>query len=170
MTIEKMIAMTAELTGTELSARAIAMMVSDLSEYAAEDVTVALKRCRRECRYKLTLADIIERLPNQPLIGAAAWEIALRAELWLDRYKTIIVPLAIWVAFPHRLVALNDMYGARIAFCAAYPEALRLHGREVHLRIGLHETRNRQQIMQDAFMAGILPSANLKQLEDNHVR
>ena len=166
MTIEKTIAATAELTGASLTAQSIAVMVADLAEYPAGDVTEALTRCRRECRRGLTLADILDRMPNQPPGPDEAWEIALRAEPWLGKYHSVVAPMAIIDAFPRKLAAANDWIGARLAFRAAYPEARRRHGRHVYLRIGTGETRTRHAIICDAVNAGIISeTANVPLLE-----
>ena len=161
MSIERTIAATAELTGASLTAQAIAVMVADLAEYPAGDVTEALTRCRRECRRGLTLADIIDRMPSQPPGPDEAWELALRAEPWLPRGETLVIPRAIKEAFPFKLVAANDMYGARLAFRAAYPEAKRKHGRQVYLRIGEGETLTRAQVLTHAVERGIIPHTDV---------
>ena len=64
MQVEHMIAAVAEITGTELSPQAIAMMAGDLAEHPSADVMEALTRCRRELKGRLTLAEILERLPT----------------------------------------------------------------------------------------------------------
>lgn len=58
---------TAQIAGSALSMPASAAMLQDLRPYGEDAVMQALRRCRRECRGRLALADIFARLP-----GAAA--------------------------------------------------------------------------------------------------
>ena len=162
MSIERTIAATAELTGASLTAQAIAVMVADLTaDFPSEWIEEALIRCRRECRHGLTLADILDRMPHQPPGPDEAWELALRAEPWLPRGETLVIPLCIMEAFPFKLVKANDMYGARLAFRAAYPQARRSRGSQVYFRVGADERRTKQQILSDAAEQGIIPHANI---------
>lgn len=62
--LEEALVYTAEAMGGKLSAPAVEIMVSDLQEYPPEEVLVALKRCRHECRGWLALVDILERIPS----------------------------------------------------------------------------------------------------------
>ena len=66
--IVRAIAKTAEIIGTPLSPDVLAIMASDLVEEAESEqaIGLALARVRKECKYKLTLADILERLPLAP--------------------------------------------------------------------------------------------------------
>ena len=61
--IAKGLSAAAEVIGTSLSDTAAEIMLRDLSRYEYQDVIEALGRCCRECKYKLTLADIVDRLP-----------------------------------------------------------------------------------------------------------
>lgn len=58
------IAVTAELTGTQLSDNAMAVMTEDLLVYPLDKFLIAFERCRRELKGKLTLAAILERIDN----------------------------------------------------------------------------------------------------------
>ena len=58
------LAVTAELTGTELSEPAARVMANDLAAYPVQQVLGALTRCRRELKGRLTVAAILERLDD----------------------------------------------------------------------------------------------------------
>ena len=84
MGLEEALAMSAAaMGGPELKASAIEMMVEDLKGLPADEVLTALARCRRECRGRLALVDILDRIPSYrgyrppPLIRNAhtpAWQ------------------------------------------------------------------------------------------------
>ncbi len=67
------IAVTAELTGTQLSEPAARVFLQDLSKYPLPQVLGALVRCRRECKGRLTLADVISRLDDGRPGPEEAW-------------------------------------------------------------------------------------------------
>lgn len=58
------IAVTAELTRTQLSEMAARVMAQDLAEYPEHQVLAALVRCRRELRGQMTIADVLNRLDD----------------------------------------------------------------------------------------------------------
>ena len=128
---------TAELLGTPLSTDALEVMANDLIELAEteNDVLVALMRVRREHKGRLTLAAILERLPNRPMDADAAWDIAMRSKLW-DEDATIVLPQAIFCAFPFAVWNTGDKVAARMAFKANYPECARKSGDAVEISLG----------------------------------
>ena len=60
--LKQALAVTAELTGTALSAAAVDVMVDDLQTHDTAAVLSALNRCRRELTGRLSLAAILERI------------------------------------------------------------------------------------------------------------
>ena len=54
-----------EATGTQWSDDTVSYVLAKLSGREEADVLVALERCIERCKYKLTLADILECLPSQ---------------------------------------------------------------------------------------------------------
>ena len=76
----KAIAVTAELTGTELSEAAKQVMVQDLSTYPLEQVIPALNRCRQELKGKLTIADVVNRLQDGRPGPEEAWALTPKSE------------------------------------------------------------------------------------------
>lgn len=120
------IAVTAELTGTELSEVAIRVMESDLAAYPETAVLRALDRCRKELKGRLTLAAALDRVaecdgrPGKE----EAWSIALASN---DESETVVwteeVAQAMSVASP--LLEARDKVAARMAFCETYERIVR---------------------------------------------
>ncbi len=87
--IAEMVAVTAEVMGTELSGAALCLFVDDLAPLSIDQIGHALARCRREIRGKngfpptLTIADVLERagVVSESAIGdaecRAAWDAML---------------------------------------------------------------------------------------------
>lgn len=115
--IARALAVTAELTGAELSEAAMDVMVHDLAGYPEPQVMGALTRCRRECRTRLTLADVITRLDDGRPGPEEAWAMVPRDEattcVWTDEARE-----AWGVALP--IINEGDMVAGRVAFLEAY--------------------------------------------------
>jgi hypothetical protein len=92
-----MLAVTAEVMGTELSAPALSAFVNDLIVFPDEVIERALVRCRREIRGKngfpptLTIADVLDRVgvvsesEVECAEWRAAWDVTVR---YADKYIT----------------------------------------------------------------------------------
>ena len=143
-------------------------MAEDLSAYPDEDVRRALKRCRLECKGRFTTADAVDRLPDRPMGADAAWDIAMRARIW-DEDATLVVPRAIFQAFPFGIWGEGDKVGARMAFRDAYPAKLAAHGDAIEVSLGL-DVRRRIPAVLEAMRTGLIaePTARrmLPQLTD----
>lgn len=115
------IAVAAEVTGTELSEAAIRAMEYDLAAYPEDAVLKALTRCRRECKHRLTLADVIERLQGSDGRPTAdeAWSIALVLMDEAASSATTDEIMTAWGA-ARTIYQDGDKVGARMAFRAAY--------------------------------------------------
>lgn len=113
----KAVAVTVELTGTEISPEAARVMCEELSAYPEIQVMGALARCRRELRFRLTLADIIQRLDDGRPGPDEAWSMIPR-----DEYQTVVwteeMARAMRAAQP--LLDVGDQVAARMAFKDAY--------------------------------------------------
>lgn len=119
--IDKALTVACELTGTELSAAAKAVMVEDLMVYPLSDVLNALNRCRRELTGRLTLAAVMERI-DSGLIGADE-AFGLLAEAYKNEALTVVVPEIALLAMgggANGLLAAGDKTGARMAFKESY--------------------------------------------------
>ena len=125
--VVKAIAVTAELTGTQLSADAMKAMASDLAgEHYESAIMAALTRCRRELPGRLTQAAVVERIEQADGRPGAneAWGIALSA---FDEAATVILNEEINEAMAAARPVMNsgDDIGARMAFRDAYERVVR---------------------------------------------
>lgn len=115
------IAVTAELTGTELSKVAGKVMAEDLARFNECQVLGALTRCRRELKGRLTLADVIARLDDGRPGVEEAWAMIPKSErdtvVWTDE-------MARAMGVAHSLLSNGDSIGARMAFKEAYQREL----------------------------------------------
>ena len=70
------------MTGTKLGENAFRVMLARLGKEDPGRVKAALSRCAEECKFKVTLADILERLPKTPdqvpKDPEAAWDMAIK--------------------------------------------------------------------------------------------
>ena len=111
------LAVTAELTGTELSKAAVKVMAMDLAVYPLAQVLGALTRCRRELKSRLTIAAIIERLDDGRPGPNEAWAMIPQDEsgsvVWTEEMAE-----AFGVAAP--LLHEGQTIAARSAFMEAY--------------------------------------------------
>lgn len=111
------LAVTAELTATELSEAAARVMAADLSAYPIDQVLGALTRCRRELKGRLTIAAVIERLDDGRPGPDEAWAMIPVDEqgscVWTEEMSA-----AYGVALP--LLKEGERIPARMAFREAY--------------------------------------------------
>lgn len=119
------IAVTAELTCTQLSAIAQATMAEELLSCNVAAVILALKRCQREVRPGcFTLGAVLERIDDGRPGSDEAWAIALDAQ---DEACTVVWCVEIQKAFgiARPVLAAGDKIGARMAFRNAYERLVR---------------------------------------------
>jgi hypothetical protein len=150
------VAVTAELTGSELSEAAIRAIVQDLSGYPQEQVFKALRKCRRELTGKLTLAQIISRIDGGHPSADEAW-----AQVSTDdEGRTLVVTKQAMAAMEdaRHLLADGDRVGARMAFKKRYEETLdrcRDRNEPPDWFVSLGSDRNsRAEVIADALAAG----------------
>lgn len=119
--LSEIIGATFEVLGQDFTPAALNLMVDDLSPYPFSETRHALARCRTEAKGRLTLANIIERIPsaNAHLPAAEAWALALSSREELD---TIIWngEVAGAMADARPILELGDKVGARMAFLSSY--------------------------------------------------
>lgn len=116
--LSKMLAVTAELTGTDLSAAAAEIMARELATYFDRaQVLRALGKCRRELKGRLTMVAIIERLDDGRPGPEEAWAMMPRDEAQSVIWSAEMAE-AFGVAGP--LLEAGDRVGARMAFKEAY--------------------------------------------------
>lgn len=164
--IAKAIAVTSFIvTGNEINAAALDVMVEDLVPYGSSYVLDALSRCRRECRGRLTLADILERMTSADGRPDAdeAWMNALLAE---DEAATVVwteeAQKAFAIARP--ALAIRDKVGARMAFKAAYDrmvKAARERNEPARWSASLgYDVEERRHVLENAVLAGHIPASH----------
>lgn len=153
--VEKALAVVLEVTGTRLSDAAVSAILARLGDYDADKVVAALRRCMDECKHRLTLADILERIPGRAMGAEEAWGIALKARVY-DEQATVVVPEAVFRAFPFEL--WPDRIAARMAFRERYPALAAECGEGVHVSLG-HDAGSREQAIEEAVQLGHITSA-----------
>lgn len=163
--ITKALAVTAELTGTELSAISLKAMEAELSQYPVRAVLDALNRCRRELTGRLTLAAVLERInaiDGRPTANEA-WAIALRG---FDEAQTIVtneeINEAMHAARP--VLDAGDEVGARMAFRDAYERIVSLNRANGDVpkwypSLGT-DKRLREMVIADAASKGLIDSTH----------
>ena len=154
-TILAALTVTAELIGTQFSPAAYDAMLDELEQYPEKDVLAALHRCRRECRGRLALADILERLPGTSKMGPeAAWNEALRKQIWREDI-TVVTRRAIFCSFPFDTWEEQDKVAARVGFIETYPGNLAIYGDEVHVSLG-RDSAGRKAAISEAVQTGLI--------------
>lgn len=151
------VAVTIELTGTELSEGAIRVFASQLECYPLEQVLGALSRCQRELKGKLTIASVVERLEDGRPGVEEAW-----AMLPMDEASTVVwteeMASAWGLAGP--LMADGDRVGARMAFKEKYAQLVQIARSEGkppkwYPSLG-HDHHGREAILTEAVRLGRL--------------
>jgi hypothetical protein len=169
VTVLKALAVTAELTGTQLSQGGAKVMASDLSDYPETQVLGALARCRKELRGRLTVADVVSRLEDGRPGPEEAW-----AMLPFDENQTIVwteeMAGAWGVALP--LISDGDRIAARMAFLETYRSRVakaRDAGICVRWTVSLgHDPRQRAAALEQAARAGRLSADQVMRLIIDH--
>lgn len=114
------ITVTAELTGTQLSANAAAVMAEDLLAYPLDKVLIAFERCRRELKGRLTLAAILERVDDGWQSAEEAFNTLVAG--WENESLSILTTHTAMHAAESASALFNagDKYRAGLAFKTAY--------------------------------------------------
>ena len=117
MTITEAVKGTYATVGQENTDIQLAMVVDELANYPVAAVLAALARCRRELR-KLTLADILDRLPGGHPGPEEAWALVSRclnneqvSIVWTDEMRA---------AYAIAAALAKDPMAARMAFKESY--------------------------------------------------
>lgn len=111
------LAVTAELTGTQLSPAAARVMAEDLAAYPEEQVLKALVRCRKELRGRMSIADVIARLDDGRPGPEEAWAMVPHDEA-ASAFLTDEMREAFRVCYP--LLCDGDNVQARMSFIETY--------------------------------------------------
>lgn len=113
------LSVTAEVCGAPMSEAAARIVVRELSAYDESAVLLALRRCTRECKRSLTLADIIERISDGRPNANEAWARMPKGEQ--DAGAVTAEMLSAWGIAGSMFG--DDPVGARMAFLEAYRDA-----------------------------------------------
>lgn len=156
-TVIQALAVTAEITGTQLSEAAARVFAADLARYPEMQILVALQRCRREVRGRLTVADVVGRLDDGRPTPDEAWAMIPQDErqsvVWTDEMARA------WGIANE----LEDRIAARMAFLSAYRRLVqeaRDSARAVKWTPSLgHDVVGRERAIEDAVAQGRI-SAN----------
>lgn len=112
------LAVTAELTGTQLSEAAARVFCADLTHYPKAQVLGALVRCRKELKGRLTLADVISRFDDGRPGPEEAWAAVSR----LTEADTIVWTFEMQQAHGSvaAMIEAGERIPARMAFLERY--------------------------------------------------
>lgn len=153
--------------GQEITDAGLEIVAGDLKDYALEDVLRSLSRCRKELR-RISLKDILDRLPNQHLGPEEAWAL-IAPSLGNERLTlcwTDPIRLAAAVAFNLE----SDPIAARMAFKEAYQREVaeaRERGEAPQWSISPgHDGASRASVIAYNVKLGRLPTTALMQLTD----
>jgi len=113
------LAVTVACIGSEMSDSTARALVSELSAWPEPIVLAALARCKLECKYRLSLADVIERMPDGHPGAEEAWDLVPKSER-----ETAVVTQEIMSSIPFDLIASGDLTAARMAFRESYTRAV----------------------------------------------
>ena len=149
--IADLIEITAEISGNPFKPQVIALMVEDLAEWDFNDIQAALTVCRREVKGRLSLKDIIDRLPKKGDELPSADELCGQVlEYLTDESKSFVLPEMAFKALEstnggiYELAISGDKVAARMAFKAAYERLSQGFNGKVKYSIRLGTDRENQ--------------------------
>lgn len=165
----KAIAVTAELTDTDLSESAAMVMAQDLAVYPENQVLGALVKCRRELKGKLRISDVLDRLDDGRPEANEAWAMIPKSEsasvVWTREMAE-----SFGVAFP--LIQDGDHVAARMAFIESYKSKCadaRNNGIPVKWEPSLgHDINGREHVLLEAVQKGLLAQDHVAKLLPYH--
>lgn len=156
------IAVTAELTGTELSKTAAIVMAQDLAQYPEHQVMAALTKCRRELKGRLTIADVISRLEDGRPGPEVAW-----AMIPHDEATSVVWTTEMAQAFGvcNNQIQDGDTIQARMSFLEEYKrlcQVARDNGVPVKWEPSLgHNPTGRESVLLEAVEKGRLGATHV---------
>jgi hypothetical protein len=111
------VAATAELCGTTMSQPAAELLLADLSAFDERAVLVALSKCRREVKGRLTVAEILARIDDGRPGVEEAWAMLPRDE---DSTTVWTSEMAEAWGLVREMIAEGEVVAARMAFKETY--------------------------------------------------
>ncbi len=118
----KMLAVVCEVTGTTVSDAAARLMVEELGTYPCAQVLGALRRCAKECKFKLTLADVIDRLDDGRPGAEEAWALFPKTE---EEAAVVTSEMSVAWGVAAALFRNDESIPARMAFKETYERQVR---------------------------------------------
>lgn len=115
--INKALAVTAEICGTELSETAVHVMLKRLNTYTFEQVHNALKKCMDELTGRLTLAHIKQRIDDGRPSPEIAWSQVPKSEY---ESKVLTSEQKMALCFVSDMIDNGELIPARMAFIEKY--------------------------------------------------
>lgn len=155
----KAIAVTAELTGTELSIDAARVMAYDLAQYPEDQILKALTKCRRELKSRMSIADVISRIDDGRPGPEEAWSMIPKSER-----GSVVWTREMAEAFGvcYGLLEEGNLVQARMAFVEAYKDRCakaRDQGIPINWEPSLgHDPNGREHVLLEAVEKGRLTS------------
>lgn len=157
MTLIEAVKGTYEVIGQSMTDTELAMVASDLSVYPSTSVLTALTRCRRELK-RITLSDIIDRIPGGHPGVEEAWAIAVT--VMRDENATVVWTNEIREAYGVAAALTDDLVAARMAFKETYLARVgeaRASGKLVSWSVSLGwDKQQREVAIREAFERGRL--------------
>ena len=154
----KLLAVTAEVLGTEWSECAAEVVAEELRRYPLATVKTALARCRCELRGRLTLHDILDRLPGGHPGAEEAW--GMVAKSLTDEAVTVVRTEEMRQAFAAAWNLKDDPIAARLAFKETYTRCVnesRAHRQPIRWSVSLGtDASGRVPVLSEAVKAGYL--------------
>lgn len=145
---------TAEVCGVVMNPAAGALMVEDLRGFPIQQVMGALRKCRREVKGRLTLADIVNRLDDGRPSPDEAYAMIPAAD---DEDSTAMMTREMMLAMENAR-HLDDRVARRLAFRDAYTRLVqeaRETGRPVEWTVSLgQDPSGRAEVLADAVQRG----------------
>lgn len=119
--IVELLAVTNEVCGgAQLSDLAVEMMAVDLEKFPAEQLNGAFTRCSRECKGRVALKDIVQRIDDGRPSAEEAWTMLPRSE---DESAMLTDEMRDVLYNNPALTEISDKWAARQAFTTAYNDA-----------------------------------------------
>lgn len=157
MTLIEAVKGTYEVIGQSMTDTELAMVASDLSVYPSVSVLTALTRCRRELK-RITLSDIIDRIPGGHPGVEEAWAIAVT--VMGNENATVVWTNEIREAYGVAAALADDLVAARMAFKETYLARVgeaRASGKLVAWYVSLGwDKQQREVAIREAFERGRL--------------
>lgn len=160
MTLTMAVKATYEVLGQDVSDLAILTIVEELEQYPMPDVLAALTRCRKELR-RVTLADVLDRIPGGHLGAEEAWSVVARC--LTDETASVVWTDEIASAFGVARALSGDLVAARMAFKEAYQRAVsdaKAKNVKPVWRVSLgYDVQGRESALREAVAKGRIPLA-----------